>query len=59
MRTNEEIINYIDELNNGIENVRNNMGKWKDQKVPIDLIRENLTRIHTLEWVLGEHDRFD
>lgn len=59
MRTKQEITDYIEELQKGIETIRNNMNKYRDRKVPLDMIRENQHRIHTLEWVLGEHDRFD
>lgn len=59
MRTKQEITDYIEELQNGIETIRNNRDKYRDKQVPLDMIRENQHRIHTLEWVLGEHDRFD
>ena len=59
MRTKQEITAYIEELQDGIERIRNNMDKYRDRNVPLDMIRENQHRIHTLEWVLGEHDRFD
>lgn len=59
MRTKQEITVYIEELQRGIETIRNNMDNYRDKGVPLDMIRENQHRIHTLEWVLGEHDRFD
>lgn len=54
-----EIKNYITELEEGIEKVRENKENYRDEQVPLDLIKENEHRITTLEWVLGEHERFD
>jgi hypothetical protein len=59
LRTKEEINNFIKELEQNIEYIRNNKDNWKDEKVPIEMIREKMYRIHTLEWVLGDHDRYD
>lgn len=59
MRTEEEISLYIEELREGIDKVRANKHKFLDEEVWRGLIRENEHRIHTLEWVLGHHERFD
>lgn len=59
MRTKEEIEAYIAELTEGIENVRKNKDKFLDAEVWRSMIRENQHRITTLEWVLGQHERWD
>lgn len=59
MRNEGEINELIQSLENDIETIRKNSFKYRDESVPLDMIRENQYRIHTLEWVLGKHDRFD
>lgn len=59
MRTEDEIKEEIQLLENSLKKIRKNKNNYHDPQVPIDMIRENLHRIHTLEWVLGQHDRFD
>jgi hypothetical protein len=57
LRSKEEVLELIEEIKRNTERIRNNKHKWMDKNVPIDLIKENNYRIHTLEWVLGKHDR--
>lgn len=59
MKTKEEIEAYIAELEQGIENVRANKDKFRDAEVWRSLVRENQHRITTLQWVLGQHERWD
>ena len=59
MRTKEEIKELMDELKENIEKIQENPNKWADKDVPLAMIQEKQTRLHTLEWVLGQHDRFD
>ena len=59
VRTEKEITGLMWELTKGIKNIEQNRHKYLDPEVPNNMIEENRNRIHTLEWVLGEHDRFD
>jgi hypothetical protein len=59
MRSKNEINAFIIELKNGIIKIRENEHKYIDQEVPLKMIEENQCRIHTLEWVLGQHERYD
>lgn len=59
MRSKEEIEAYIKELEQGLENVRAHKDKFRDVEVYRNLITENSHRITTLQWVLGEHERYD
>lgn len=59
MRSVVEILKLIQELEKDIETIRKNRLNWIDEDVPRNMIKENYYRIHTLEWVLGKHERFD
>ncbi|WP_121616826.1 hypothetical protein [Virgibacillus halodenitrificans] len=59
MRDKKEIEQLIQSLEKNIEILRKSRSKYRDDSVPLDIIRENQYRIHTLEWVLGKHERFD
>jgi hypothetical protein len=59
MRNKKEIDALIIELEKGINNIRENEHKYIDKEIPLKMIEENQCRIHTLEWVLGQHDRYD
>jgi len=39
----------ISEIKEGTAYIQNNMDKWKDKNVPLNMIRENNYRVHTLE----------
>ena len=59
LRRKKEILELIKELEKSSESLELNTHKYIDKDVPSQMIQENQYRIHTLEWVLGEHDRFD
>jgi hypothetical protein len=59
MRNKDEILSLIDECKKNIVNIENNQHKFLDPGVSLNMILENQNRIHTLEWVLGEHERYD
>ncbi len=59
MRSESEIKELIVALEKDIETIRKNRSNWRDDSVPMDMIKENMHRIHTLQWVLGTHERFD
>lgn len=59
LKTKEEIESYIQELKEGMERVRTNKHKFRDEEVWKDMIIENQHRISTLYWVLGEMERYD
>ena len=59
MRDKIEISLLIEECQKNIVNIRNNQHKFLDPDAFLNMIQENQNRIHTLEWVLGEHERYD
>ena len=59
MRSENEIKELINLLKKDMETLRRNHSNWHDENVPLEMIRENQYRVHTLEWVLGKHERFD
>lgn len=59
MRSEKEIKAYLEELEQGIRNLRENRHKYRDEEAWRNMIRENMHRISTLEWVMGQHERWD
>jgi hypothetical protein len=47
VRSESEILTLISELKQSIEYVRNNKDKWKDEEVPIEMIRKNIQNTHS------------
>lgn len=59
MRKKKDIEELILSIQKDNENIRKNKSNWKDSTIPMSMIRDNNTRVHTLQWVLGQHTRFD
>lgn len=59
MRTQEEIMTCLNALKKDLKTIRGNKDNYVEKEGYYNMIREHQHRIHTLEWVLGDHERFD
>lgn len=61
MRSESEIEKLIEALKEDEKTIRKRIKEnfYVDRESAYNMIRENNHRVHTLQWVLGQHDRFD